>query len=132
MASRCRPRGAATGREPDDCRLECAPMHALRRRDWLLLLLGCGVIFFFRLGRLGLIDPDEPFYALTAREMLQRHDWIVPHIFGQPQFEKPVLFDWLAASSFALLGFTEAAARLPAALFATLLVLVTAAFGART
>src|SRR5215470_1093908 len=103
----------------------------LSRRDWLLVLPLCAVVFFFRLGRLGLIDPDEPFYALTAREMLARHDWLVPHIFGQPQFEKPIFFYWLAAASFTLFGQNETAARLPAAGFASLLVAITAAFGAR-
>ncbi|MCX8488234.1 MAG: hypothetical protein ORN22_03900, partial [Opitutales bacterium] len=51
-------------------------------------------LFWWRLGSLGLIDPDEPFYALTSREMVQSGDWITPRVFGEPQFEKPILFYW--------------------------------------
>src|SRR5436190_15152446 len=102
------------------------------KRDLILILLLCSVIFWWRLGRLGLIDPDEPFYAQTATEMLARHDWLTPRIFGRPQFEKPILFYWLAMSSMALLGSNEFAARAPAALFGTALVVLTYWFGART
>ncbi len=106
-------------------------MSSTPRRDLALLLLVCALAFGFRLGRLGLIDPDEPFYAQTAAEMLDRHDWVTPHIFGHAQFEKPVLFYWLGCVSFAVLGRNELAARLPGALAATLLVLATWAFGRR-
>lgn len=96
-----------------------------------LLLAICGVAFWWRLGYLGLIDPDEPFYAQTTREMLQAHDWVTPRIFGQPQFEKPILIYWLSMGSFRLFGASEFAARVPAALFATLLVFMTWAFASR-
>jgi 4-amino-4-deoxy-L-arabinose transferase-like glycosyltransferase len=96
-----------------------------------LLLVICGVAFWWRLGYLGLIDPDEPFYAQTTREMLQAHDWVTPRIFGQPQFEKPILIYWLSMGSFRLFGPSEFAARVPAALFATILVFMTWAFASR-
>ena len=63
--------------------------------------------------------------------MLQAHDWATPRIFGQPQFEKPILIYWLSMASFRGLGNHEFAARAPAALFATLLVFMTLIFGAR-
>jgi 4-amino-4-deoxy-L-arabinose transferase-like glycosyltransferase len=109
-------------------------MPAMTRSPWrdaLLLLAVCAIVFWFQLGRIGLIDPDEPFYAQSAREMIAAHDWATPRIFGQPQFEKPILFYVLEAASFRLLGESEGAARVPPALFATLLVLLTYAFGAR-
>ncbi|HEY7729190.1 MAG TPA: glycosyltransferase family 39 protein [Candidatus Eisenbacteria bacterium] len=96
-----------------------------------LVLVVCALAFWWRLGYLGLIDPDEPFYAESAREMLAARDWVVPHIFQQPQFEKPVLLYWLAMGSMLVFGETEFAARAPAALFATLLVLLTLFFGMR-
>jgi len=95
------------------------------------LLLLCFVAFWWRLGYLGLIDPDEPFYAQSSREMLEAHDWVTPRIFDQPQFEKPILIYWLSMVSFRTLGDNELAARAPAALFATLLVFMTWAFAAR-
>lgn len=101
------------------------------RRDVLILLLLCAVTFGWRLGHIGLIDPDEPFYAQSATEMLAQHDWVTPRIFGHPQFEKPILFYTLEMASIRLFGHTETAERLPAAVFGTLLVLLTYAFGAR-
>src|SRR5207248_3465130 len=82
-----------------------------RRADLFVLLLVCFVAFWWRLGTLGLIDPDEPFYAQTAREMIQTGDWLTPRIFGAPQFEKPILYYWLVAGSFRYLGESEFAGR---------------------
>lgn len=96
-----------------------------------LVLILCAVAFWWRLGYLGLIDPDEPFYAESSREMLSARDWVVPRIFERPQFEKPPLVYWLMMGSMRVFGETEFAARAPAALFATLLTLLTLAFGAR-
>lgn len=96
-----------------------------------ILLLVCFTMFWWRLGSLGLIDPDEPFYAQTTREMVQTNDWITPQIFGAPQFEKPILFYWQTMLAQKIFGDTEFAARFPSALFATLLVFGTWIFGRR-
>jgi 4-amino-4-deoxy-L-arabinose transferase-like glycosyltransferase len=106
-------------------------MFSSARRDLLVLLLVCAAVVWGRLGAMGLIDPDEPFYAETAVEMADSGDWPAPRIFDRPQFEKPVLFYWASMASFAILGRTELAARVPGALAATLLVLMTWAFGVR-
>src|SRR2546422_4756986 len=106
-------------------------MASSARRDLAILLLVCVVAFWWGIGRVGLIDPDEPFYAESAREMLARHERVAPYIFGHPQFEKPILFYWLEMISFSAFGRSEGAARAPAALFGTLLTLLTYAFGAR-
>ena len=100
-------------------------------RDILLLLLLCFAVFWWNLGKLGLIDPDEPFYALTGRELVQSGDWLTPHIFGAPQFEKPIFYYWLQAGSYSAFGESEFAGRFPAALSATSLVLLTYAFARR-
>ncbi len=92
----------------------------------LLVLALVYVCFFSRLAALGLIGPDEPRYAWVARAMVQTHDWITPRLYGQPWFEKPVLYYWAAATAFHALGVNEWAARLPsaaAALLATLALL---------
>ncbi len=80
---------------------------------------------------MGLIDPDEPFYALTAREMVQSNDWMTPQIFGAPQFEKPILYYWTVAASFRAFGESEWAGRFSAAVAATVLVFLTYAFARR-
>ena len=81
------------------------------------LALLCGYLFFFQLGELGLTDPDETFYAQTAKEMANRNDWITPYLYGVPQFEKPILFYWLIEASYKILGINEFSSRLPSAVF---------------
>lgn len=88
-------------------------------------------LFWWRLGSLGLIDPDEPFYALTSREMVQSGDWVTPRVFGEPQFEKPILFYWETSACQVLLGDNEFAARVPGALAASLVVFLTWLIGRR-
>lgn len=90
----------------------------------LLLLLGaCLFFFFFGLGAFGLVGADEPRYAQIAREMLARHDWVVPTLNGQPWLEKPVLLYWKQAAAYSLFGLEDWAARMPAAFHASALVL---------
>src|ERR1700712_311225 len=99
------------------------------RRDAIILFLVCSLVFWWRLGSLGLIDPDEPFYAQTSREMVATGDWVTPQIFGHPQFEKPILFYWLTGASFKLFGGSEFSARVSSALPATVLVWLVYGFG---
>ena len=79
-----------------------------------LIVLGT-ISFFYRLGGVGLIGPDESRYAEVSRGMLERGDWVTPQLRGKPWLHKPPLFYWAAAASMWVLGETEAAARLPSA-----------------
>ena len=87
-----------------------------------VLAVLCFVLFFYGLGNIGLVGPDEPRYAAIAREMLTTGDYITPRLYGAPWFEKPPLLYWLAAFGYKLFGFNEAGARLPSALAATVCV----------
>ncbi|HEY6338367.1 MAG TPA: glycosyltransferase family 39 protein [Candidatus Sulfotelmatobacter sp.] len=100
-----------------------------RTRTDLVLLAGfCAFLFFYGLGQFGLVGADEPRYAQVAREMLERRDWITPVLGGQPWLEKPPLYYWQAMLVYSLYGVSDAAARVPSALDATLLVLAVYAF----
>jgi len=89
----------------------------------LALVLGvCYFFFFFGLGAFGLTGADEPRYAQIAREMLARHDWIVPTLNGSPWLEKPALLFWKMMSSYSIFGVSDWAARIPAAVHATAVV----------
>ncbi|HEY7680336.1 MAG TPA: glycosyltransferase family 39 protein, partial [Terriglobia bacterium] len=70
------------------------------------------------LGMVGFVGPDEPRYADVARAMFRSGDYVTPRLFGEPWFEKPPLYYWLAALSFQFGGVSETTARLPSALFA--------------
>ena len=79
-------------------------------------LAACVVVFvclFSQLGSIGLVGPDEPRYGWIARAMAQTGDWVTPRLYGQPWFEKPVLYYWAAAVGFKLHLQAAWAARLP-------------------
>lgn len=65
-----------------------------------------------------LFNPDEGRYAEIPREMLSGGDWVIPHLNGLAYIEKPPLQYWATALSYRLLGPSEFAARLYAALTA--------------
>jgi 4-amino-4-deoxy-L-arabinose transferase-like glycosyltransferase len=75
------------------------------------IITAAGFIWFLLLGYRDLVDPDEGRYAEIAREMLSSGNWITPRLDGFKYFEKPPLQYWGSAISMALLGETNAAAR---------------------
>ena len=100
-------------------------------RSTFPLIVLAALTFFVGLGRGAITDADEAFYAESAREMVASGDWVTPHYNDEPRFQKPVLFYWLAAATYAVTGQSEMAARLWAAMAGLGLVLVTAACGRR-
>jgi 4-amino-4-deoxy-L-arabinose transferase-like glycosyltransferase len=88
-----------------------------------LIVAALYVCYFSHLGAIGFVGPDEPRYAWVARDMMETGDWITPHLYGKPWFEKPPLYYWGAAVSFKLFGVNETAARLPSAISALLATL---------
>lgn len=94
-------------------------------RQCLILIAVCLLTLFAGLGRPPITDSDEAFYAEGAREMLEGGDWLTPHFNYENRFEKPVLYYWLAASTYNLLGVNEKNARLPSALAGLGLTLLT-------
>jgi 4-amino-4-deoxy-L-arabinose transferase-like glycosyltransferase len=84
-----------------------------------------GLVPIFGGDGLGLVGADEPRYAQVAREMLRRHDYITPILWGKPWLEKPALYYWRAMFSYLEFGVHDWSARLPSASFAlTLIVLI--------
>lgn len=87
-------------------------------------MLVCSIVFFFGLGSIALLGPDEPRYAQVAREMYERRDLVTPTLLGHTWFEKPALLYWMIMACYSLFGINEWAARLPNAVLATLAVLM--------
>jgi 4-amino-4-deoxy-L-arabinose transferase-like glycosyltransferase len=95
----------------------------VRTRTDILLLAGfCAFLFFYGIAQFGLIGADEPRYAQVAREMLERRDWITPTLGGHAWLEKPPLYYWQAMLAYSTVGVSDATARIPSAIDATLLV----------
>ncbi len=101
-----------------------SPSQLAKRIAPFLLLAGCcAFLFFYGLGSFGLVGADEPRYAQIAYEMLARHDWVTPILYGHPWMEKPVLYYWRAMIAFHFFGVNDVAARLPSATMATGMIL---------
>ncbi len=95
-----------------------------------LFFLGLFLSLFYTWA-MPLIDPDEPRYAVTARDMVLNGNWIVPHFNGVPRINKPPLFYWVIAISYKIFGINEFGARLPSALAAIGTAMITYLWGKR-
>ncbi len=76
------------------------------------------------LGERPVYKIQEVRIAETAREMLERGDWVVPRYNGDLRLQKPPLPYWLTAASYQATSVNEVATRLPAVLFGLLTALL--------
>jgi len=102
--------------------VERQPAAKQRLYAFIAILAASAFTFFFGLGRLGFLGPDEPRYAEVAREMLASGDYISTRLCGCLWFEKPALLYWMSAAGYHLFGVNEFAARLPSAMAAIVTV----------
>src|SRR5262249_44289349 len=102
----------------------------LRWPALFLLLILPGVLLYPCLS-FHLFEPDEGRYAEIPREMLQRGEWVVPYLQGEPYLDKPPLLYWLVMASYRLFGVHPWAARLVPALAVHGCVLLTYLLGRR-
>jgi len=101
------------------------------RWDWVALALLTGWLACVHASGAGLADPDEARSGLIARLMVERGDWLSPHLPAvfhhdypsYPQegdliayWDKPPLFFWLVAAAMKVFGQTALAVRLTSAL----------------
>lgn len=103
------------------------------RQTWhfIIVLVAGVVVLFTGLGASRLWDRDEPRNAGCAAEMMARGDWVVPMFNDELRPQKPVLLYWLIMASYAMLGQSEWAARLPSALMGLGTIIVTWRIGCR-
>jgi len=90
------------------------PPRGARFAPLLLLPLAWGTLFH-RIGAAPLLDPDEPRYAAPARDIARGADPVLPRFNGQLRLNKPILYYWLAAAAYRVVGDDEAAGRLVSA-----------------
>ena len=75
------------------------------------------------------MDDVDAVQAQIARNMLDSGDWVSAHLDGVAYLEKAPLVYWTMACSYIVFGVHDWAARIPIALAAIALCLLTAWFG---
>jgi 4-amino-4-deoxy-L-arabinose transferase-like glycosyltransferase len=97
---------------------------------YLVVLLFSGLVY---LGCIvsppSLFDDVDAVQAQIARNMVTSGDWVTAHLDKVGYLEKAPLLYWLIAASYKIFGIADWAARVPLALGAMALCMVTAAFG---
>lgn len=91
-------------------------MLGSKKSTFFAVLFVAAVILFSNIGDIPLLDPDEPVYAETPKEMLLYEEFISPRIYGDYWYDKPPMYYWLVAASYKLFGIHAFAARFPSVL----------------
>jgi 4-amino-4-deoxy-L-arabinose transferase-like glycosyltransferase len=98
-------------------------------RDLSIIVVLAAAIFLGCIFSPPLMDDVDSVQAQISRNMLQSGDWVTPRLDGVAYLEKSPLGYWLTATSYRIFGVTDWAARLPLALAAVVLCVLTYRFG---
>ena len=105
-----------TAPSPPQVQNPIAPSKSRTRLYIFILFATWALVYLTSLRSPALLDDVDSIYAEAAREVLVLHDWVTPHVNGVRFFDKPPLFYWMMASSMAVFGQHDWAARLVLAL----------------
>ena len=95
-------------------------------RVFVFLIPLATLLFSLNMGGYDLWPADEPRFGQVAREMIQRSDYLVPHINNRPYQEKPPLLFWMIALVSQPVGdVTAFTARVPSVMSAVGIVVLT-------
>ncbi len=97
------------------------------KRLLVLIALSC-ISYFVNLGKAPIYILDEAKNAQCAREMLQRHDWVVPTFNQQLRTDKPPLHYFAMAFAYYNWGVSAFTARLFSAVCGLLTIIITYCF----
>src|SRR5262245_59362020 len=97
-----------------------------------LLCLVWLIVYVPALFQPALLDDADVNHAESAKEMIERGDWVTLYLNGFRYFEKPPFMFWAIATSFQSFGVSEWSARLPISMALLAVMLVIFLFGRRT
>jgi 4-amino-4-deoxy-L-arabinose transferase-like glycosyltransferase len=95
-------------------------MHQPQTADktkWLYLFIGLAILLNFSGLFIPILAPDGTLYAVIAKTMVQRNDYVQLFVHNADWLDKPHFPFWVTAFSFKLFGFTTWAYKLPGILF---------------
>ncbi len=98
----------------------------------LLLVMALPAVLLYPYRSFLLLEPDEGRYAQIPKEMLDRGEWVVPTLQGEPYLDKPPLMYWLVRLSYDAFGVSESSARLVPAVCVHLTILLVYLLGRRS
>jgi len=90
---------------------------------YLLIVLSIIPLLFCLDGQ-PLLEGDEAIYASLARDIVENHHWLNPHIDHRAWFDKPPLTLWVQAIAMRFLGLNLVSFRLPAVVIALVCALL--------
>jgi len=102
-----------------------------RGRQLALLLALCAAFFLTSTGAYTHFLRAESNFALGARDMIAKGEYLLPHAAHEAPLNKPPLQYWLIGLSYAVLGVSHGASRVPAALCAMAVVALVYVVGSR-
>ncbi len=98
---------------------------SLRPLFWICIAL-ISLLLFAALGSIPLTSLNEGRRALVVQEMFQQQHWLIPTLNGELYLAKPPLLYWLALAISHVLGqVSELSLRLPSAIAAGLVLILT-------
>jgi 4-amino-4-deoxy-L-arabinose transferase-like glycosyltransferase len=101
-----------------------------RRHALIVVAVAAAVFLSGVVSPPNLMDDVDSVQAQIAKNMLQSGDWVTARLNGVAYLEKSPLIYWLIATSYAIFGVSDWAARVPLAFAATMLCYLAARFGA--
>ena len=57
-----------------------------------IMIIIAAITIFSNLSGFPLLDPDEPVYAETPKEMILSNDFLSPKIYGEYWYDKPPMY----------------------------------------
>ncbi|GGH13875.1 ArnT family glycosyltransferase [Mucilaginibacter phyllosphaerae] len=91
--------------------------QADQKTKWLYLLIGLAVLLNFTGLFIPILAPDGTLYAVIAKTMVQRNDYVQLFVHNADWLDKPHFPFWVTAMFFKFFGFTTWAYKLPGILF---------------
>ena len=105
-------------------------LSALKKhRGFFLLIAFAATLFLSDIWAYREFVRAESYFALGARSMVERNEWLTPHAPDELQLNKPPLTYWLIGASYKLFGASYGSARLPSVLAALLVLAIVYALG---